>query len=137
MDRAMTKKKTVLCIDDEDSVLSIMETGLSELGYNVVTAMSPKKAQEALANNNVDIIVMDIMMPELDGITFTREIHADPKTSHIPIVICSGLDDPATLNDAMLFGAVDYLVKPVDLKALQAKLLKALDIAEKRRGAAS
>lgn len=126
-------KPTVLCIDDEDAILGILEAGLSELGYNVLTAMSPKKAVQALKDNNVDVIVMDIMMPDLDGITFTREIHADPKTSHIPIVICSGLDDPATLNDAMLFGAVDYLVKPVDMGALKTKLQKALEIAAKRK----
>lgn len=125
------KKKKILAIDDEASVCEMYEQGLPRLGFEVTCAASAKKAKEILSHSLPDLIIMDIMMPDQDGISLTREILSAERTAHIPIVVVSGLSDAATLNDALLFGAIDYLVKPFEVETLKLKLDRALVIAEK------
>ena len=72
-------------------------------------------------------------MPDQDGISFTRELRADTKTSDIPIIVVSGLADAGTLNDALLFGAVDYMVKPIELDALTGKIERTFAALERRK----
>ena len=129
----MTGKKKILAIDDEVSVCDMYEQGLAALGYDVTCAPNAKRAWEYLNKTIPDLIIMDIMMPDQDGISLTRQIRAKSETSAIPIVVVSGLSDAATLNDALLFGAVDYLVKPIEIDILKNKLERALTMAEKRK----
>lgn len=126
-------KKKILAIDDEASVCDMYEASLPSLGYDVVCVSSAKKAKDALSKALPDLILMDIMMPDQDGISLTRDVHSEERTAHIPILVVSGLSDAATLNDALLFGAVDYLVKPFDIDILQNKIERALAVAEKRK----
>lgn len=126
-------KKLVLAVDDDVSLVDFYSTALKSLGYEVVCAVSGQKAKEAIAARKPDLILMDVMMPDQDGISLTRELRADAKTADIPIVVVSGLADAGTLNDALLFGAVDYLVKPIDLDTLSAKIERALGAAERRK----
>jgi len=126
------EKKIVLAIDDDTSVCEMYEQGLPNLGYKVVTATSAGRAKAYLEKEKPDVILMDIMMSDTDGITLTREIRSNPETADIPILVISGLSDAATLNDALLFGAVDYLVKPVNLSVLKGKLERAIALKDKR-----
>ncbi|MBI4423091.1 MAG: response regulator [Elusimicrobia bacterium] len=129
----MAARKRILAIDDEASVCDMYEQGLPPLGYDVTCCSSAKKAKESLAKSLPDLILMDIMMPDQDGISLTRDIRSEERTSQIPIVVVSGLSDAATLNDALLFGAVDYLVKPFDVEVLQGKIERALALAERKK----
>jgi CheY-like chemotaxis protein len=131
----MSKKKLILAVDDDASVCEFYETGLSTLGYDVTCASTAAKAKVSLASKRPDLILMDIMMPEQDGISLTRELRNDPKTGDIPIIVVSGLADAGTLNDALLFGAVDYVVKPIDLEALGSKLERTFTALERRKKA--
>jgi len=124
----MGDKPTILAVDDDASVCEMYEKGLPALGYDVICASSGNQAKERLKESKPDVILMDIMMADQDGISLTREIRSDPATADIPILVVSGLSDAATLNDALLFGAVDYLVKPIDISVLKAKLERALQL---------
>jgi len=126
-------KKKILAVDDDAAVCDMYERGLAALGYDVVCASSGARCRQALKKQKPDLILMDIMMSDEDGITLTRDIRADPATADIPILIVSGLSDAATLNDALLFGAVDYMVKPIDLDALKAKIERAAAAGAKRK----
>ncbi|MDD5656860.1 MAG: response regulator [Elusimicrobia bacterium] len=126
-------KKKVLAIDDDVSVCEYYETGLAALGFDVTCAPDAKHAREHLAAHRPDVILMDVMMPETDGISLTRELRDNPKTSGIPIIVVSGLADAGTLNDALLFGAVDYMVKPIDLDVLKTKIERAAAAGDKRK----
>lgn len=128
-------KKHVLAVDDEESARDLYATMLPQLGFDVSVASSAVEARKQLKKDPPDLILMDIMMPEEDGVGLTREIHADPKTASIPIIAVSALSDAATLNDALLFGAVDYVVKPFQPEDLKASIEKALAGAEKRKAA--
>jgi DNA-binding response OmpR family regulator len=75
---------------------------------------------------------MDIMMPGVDGISLMNDIRSRDAAQHVPIIAVSGLNDAATLNDALLFGAMDYLVKPFDLDTLTGKIRKAAELSRKR-----
>lgn len=129
----MHPKKLILAVDDDPSVCAWYEKNLPPLGYEVLCAASAHQAKETLVREKPDVILMDIMIPDQDGISLTKEIHSDPPTSHIPVIAVSVLGDPATLNDALLFGAMDYLVKPIELEALHGKIERAIRLAEARK----
>ena len=128
-------KKRVLAVDDDASVCEFYDQALRLSGYDVECSPSAAKAREALAKRRPDIILMDIMMPDQDGISLTRELRAAPATGHIPIIVVSGLADAGTLNDALLFGAVDYMVKPIELDTLKSKIERTFAALERRKKA--
>lgn len=128
-------KKRILAVDDDASVCEFYQHSLPMIGFEAACVTSAQKAREALAAKHPDLILMDIMMPEEDGISFTKELRNAEKTAHIPIIVVSGLADAGTLNDALLFGAVDYLVKPIDIDTLKAKIERALAAVERRKKA--
>jgi CheY-like chemotaxis protein len=128
-----TAKKKILAVDDDASIGEFYEHALKLLGYDVRVAASGRAAKESIAAQRPDLILMDIMMPEQDGISLTRELRADRKTSDIPIIMVSGLADAGTLQDALLFGAVGYLVKPVEPDALKVKIDSTLLAIENRK----
>ncbi len=129
-------KKRILAVDDDASACELYETSLELMGFDVQIATSARSAKESIQLLRPDLILMDIMMPEQDGISLTRELRNDPKTSDIPIVMVSGLADAGTLQDALLFGAVGYIVKPVEPEALKAKIDQTLAAIEHRKKAA-
>ncbi|MCG2725450.1 MAG: response regulator [Elusimicrobia bacterium] len=128
-------KIKIVAIDDDEAMLDVYETGLFAEDYEVKTFSDPKKGKEYLLSDNPelpDVVLMDIMMPGIDGISLMKDVHSNPKTTHIPIIAVSGLNDAATLNDALLFGAMDYLVKPFAIDSLKAKINKAWELNKKR-----
>ena len=128
----MAGKPKILAVDDDASVCALYEHGLPPMGYEVHCAPSAGRAKAFLQKELPDVILMDIMMSDQDGISLTQEIRSDPRTANIPILVVSGLSDAATLNDALLFGAVDYLVKPLDFEVLKTKLERVLSLKDKR-----
>lgn len=130
------KKITVIAIDDDETILEIYETGLAAAGMDVRTFCEPKKARDFFATAKPeelpDVVLMDIMMPGLDGISLMGAVRSKDAAAHIPIIAVSGLNDAATLNDALLFGAMDYVVKPFDMEALLAKVKKAAELSRRR-----
>ncbi|HNW43179.1 MAG TPA: response regulator [Elusimicrobiales bacterium] len=126
----------ITAIDDDESILEVYEAGLAAAGYDLVTFSDSRRAREFLdkcpAGDLPNVILLDIMMPGLDGITLMHHIRSKDSTAHIPIIAISGLNDAATLNDALLFGAMDYMVKPVDIAVLAEKIQKAAEVSKKR-----
>ena len=125
-------KKRILAVDDDASICEFYEATLETMGFDVRIAANARSAKESILLHRPDLILMDIMMPDQDGISLTRELRNDRKTSDIPIVMVSGLADAGTLQDALLFGAVGYLVKPIDYDALKAKIDSTLAAIENR-----
>ncbi|MHB2026296.1 MAG: response regulator [Elusimicrobiota bacterium] len=129
----MPDKKIILAVDDDVSICEFYERGLAVLGYDVFCATNARKAKEYVASRRPDLILMDVMMPDQDGISLTREFRSNPKISDVPIIVVSGLADAGTLNDALIFGAVDYLVKPIEVDVLKLKIERAFSAAERRK----
>ena len=112
-------KETILVVDDEASIRRILETRLSMIGYHVVTACDGQEALEAFRNTNPDLVVLDVMMPKLDGYGVCQELR---KESDVPIVMLTALGDVADRITGLELGADDYVVKPFSPKELEARI---------------
>ena len=112
----------VLVVDDIATNVKLLEARLSAEYYDVLTAFSGREALEVCANNNVDIILLDVMMPEMDGFEVCRALKSNPKTHHIPVVMVTALDQPSDRVKGLEAGADDFLTKPPDDMQLLARV---------------
>jgi len=106
-------------VDDEDFSLDLLDTLLSPLGHEIVSAQSGKTALEILAAKNIDLVLLDINMPGMDGLEVCRRIKADPQAKHIPVIMITSMDSRGHRLKAIEAGAEEFLSKPLD----QAELL--------------
>jgi DNA-binding response OmpR family regulator len=111
--------KTVLTVDDDNAITELLAMLLRTHGYEVLTANNGEEAVKFVKENNPHIVVLDLMMPGMDGWQVCKRVRA---FSNVPIVILSALDDPALIASALDAGADDYLVKPVSSSILVAHL---------------
>jgi len=110
-------------VDDEASIRRILETRLSMIGYDVVTAADGEEALETFRNTDPDLVVLDVMMPKLDGYGVCQELR---KESDIPIIMLTALGDVADRITGLELGADDYVVKPFSPKELEARIRSVL-----------
>jgi two-component system, cell cycle response regulator len=108
----------VLVVDDVAANVKLLEARLAAEYFEVVTAMNGPQALEICAEGLCDIVLLDVMMPGMDGLEVCRRMKADPKTAHIPVVIVTALNQPADRISGLEAGADDFLTKPVDDIAL-------------------
>lgn len=119
MTATSSSKETILVADDEASIRRILETRLQMIGYHVVTASDGKEALELFKNYEPDLVVLDVMMPKLDGYGVCQELRKD---SDVPIVMLTALGDVADRITGLELGADDYVVKPFSPKELEARI---------------
>ncbi|MEO0946896.1 MAG: response regulator transcription factor [Cyanobacteria bacterium J06641_5] len=116
-------KERILVVDDEASIRRILETRLSMIGYDVVTAADGEEALETFGSSKPDLVVLDVMMPKLDGYGVCQELR---KESDIPIIMLTALGDVADRITGLELGADDYVVKPFSPKELEARIRSVL-----------
>ncbi|MCJ8508375.1 PleD family two-component system response regulator [Rhizobium lemnae] len=112
----------ILVVDDIPANVKLLEARLLAEYFDVLTAENGFKALEIVANTNVDVILLDIMMPGMDGFEVCERLKANPKTMHIPVVIVTALDQPADRVRGLKAGADDFLTKPVNDLQLVARV---------------
>ncbi len=112
-------RQKILVVDDEASIRRILETRLKMAGYNVVTAEDGEEAVELFNKTNPDIVILDVMMPKMDGYGVTREIR---RVSDVPIIILTALGDVSERITGLELGADDYVIKPFSPKELEARV---------------
>lgn len=108
----------VLVVDDIPANVKLLEARLSAEYFHVLTAYSGMEALEVCANDRVDVILLDVMMPGIDGFEVCRRLKQSRETEHIPIVMVTALDQPSDKVQGLESGADDFLTKPVDEIAL-------------------
>jgi len=116
-------QEKILVVDDEASIRRILETRLSMIGYDVVTAADGEEAIATFNENHPDLVVLDVMMPKLDGYGVCQELR---KESDIPIIMLTALGDVADRITGLELGADDYVVKPFSPKELEARIRSVL-----------
>lgn len=129
------KTARILIVDDESNIRELLEEILSEEGYEVVTAQDADTARRSYAAQHFDLVLLDIWMPDTDGITLLREWSEAGKL--IPVVMMSGHGTVDTAVEATRLGAIDFMEKPVSLAKLLRTVEKALALkqpTEQRRG---
>ncbi|MFN3678287.1 MAG: response regulator transcription factor RpaB [Thermosynechococcus sp.] len=121
-------KEKILVVDDEASIRRILETRLSMIGYTVVTAADGEEALTTFRQEQPDLVVLDVMMPKLDGYGVCQELR---KESDVPIIMLTALGDVADRITGLELGADDYVVKPFSPKELEARIRSVLRRIEK------
>ena len=114
----------ILVVDDEHMTSEMLSTFLRLLGHEAIEAYNGKQALEKLAYTEPTAILLDIMLPDVNGIDLCRQLRADPATAHLPIIIISA-HAPPMIQQAEEAGANGYLAKPISLQSLKTALLKA------------
>ena len=112
----------MLIVDDIPTNVRLLEARLSAEYYDVLTAASGPEALEICATDDVDIVLLDVMMPGMDGFEVCSRLKADQKTSHIPVLMVTALDQPSDRVHGLDVGADDFLTKPVDDVQLMARV---------------
>lgn len=108
----------ILVVDDIATNIKLLEARLTAEYFDVVSAMNGREALSICRNAQCDIVLLDVMMPEMDGFEVCRRLKADPATHHIPVIMVTALDQPADRIRGLEAGADDFLTKPVSEVAL-------------------
>jgi DNA-binding NarL/FixJ family response regulator len=120
------REARILIVDDEPLNVDYLEQELEELGFATETASSGAEALERVAADPPDLVLLDVMMPEMDGITALRMLKRDPETRLIPVVLMTALNAVEDRVSGIEAGADDFLSKPVDERELLARIRTAL-----------
>jgi len=125
------KQYNILAVDDAKDTLMLLSFDLAEEGYQVFTAESGELALDVLAEQEIDMILLDMYMPGISGLAMLQKLKADPAFINIPIIMLSASDDEDQIVAALEFGADDYVTKPYIPKVLLARIRTSLRLLDK------
>jgi len=123
----MEKQPLILAVDDQELVLKLLRVNLSLEGYHVVTASNGMSALELLEEYEPELVILDIMMPGLDGFQVLNLIR---QRCNVPVIMLTAKCEETTLRDALVLGADDYITKPFSILELAARVRAKLRRAE-------
>jgi two-component system, OmpR family, alkaline phosphatase synthesis response regulator PhoP len=115
-------KEHILVVDDEEDILELVRYNLVKEGYRVTTVASGEEALRSARSVQPDIILLDLMLPGVDGLEVCRLLKQDPKTHHVPIIMLSAKGEEADIVTGLELGAADYITKPFSPRVLVARL---------------
>jgi two-component system cell cycle response regulator DivK len=120
-------KKKILLVEDNPATMDVVEKELEFLGYDTITADDGRKAVEMAEAHMPDVIIMDISLPQMDGLEATALIRENPKTKSIPILAATARALPGDREKCIQGGCNDYIAKPFTHRELGAALKRLLD----------
>ncbi len=121
---------SILVVDDEELIRSLLRLTLVRAGYDVIEAETGEEGITIVREQRVDLILLDVMMPGIDGFAVCEQIRQDPDMAHIPIIMLSARKDPQSRRESERVGATDYLTKPWATDVLLWRVDRALKNAE-------
>lgn len=121
-----TPPETILVVDDAPDVRLILKRGLSKRGFGVILADDGEQGLSKAAEGGVDLILLDVLMPGLDGLEVCRRLKADPATADVPVIFLTGHDSAEMVVKGLEVGANDFVSKPIVLSTLLARVEVAL-----------
>ncbi len=127
MDEDLTKKK-ILCVDDERDILDVLELNLKAMGYAVETANNGIEAGTKAVNFKPDLMIIDMMMPEMDGFATIKYFKNFEATKTIPIIALTSLTKLNDIENIYAAGADSYLAKPLKIKEISEMIKRILEI---------
>ena len=122
MTEPRSARDIVLVVDDSPETLSLLTDAIEAAGITVLVATSGDQAIELVGHITPDIILMDAVMPGVDGFETCRRLKADRAVSHVPIIFMTGLSETRHIVQGLEAGGVDYLTKPIDIDELLARI---------------
>jgi two-component system, sensor histidine kinase and response regulator len=127
-----SSRARILVVDDQVSIAKLLVTILGPFGYEIITVTSGKLALRKLEEQAVDLIMLDVLMPEMDGFKVCQRIRLQPELAEVPIIFLSAADDKTFIVRALEAGAVDYVVKPFNEAELVSRVRTHLALKQTR-----
>ena len=124
---------SILIVDDDEDIRSLLEFHLEKKKFDVDSADDAKSAQKKMLKKRPDVALIDVMMPDINGIDLCKWIVAQPSLQDLPMIMISALEDEATVQASMKIGAMGYITKPIDIKVLDNQIELALKRSERRK----
>jgi two-component system, OmpR family, alkaline phosphatase synthesis response regulator PhoP len=115
-------KERILVVEDEQDILELVRYNLARENYHVFCAVSGEEALRIIASQPLDLIVLDLMLPEMDGLEVTRRLKKNPRTQNIFIVMLTAKGSEADIVTGLEMGADDYITKPFSPRVLLARI---------------
>lgn len=119
-------KATILVVDDEEDIRELIELNLAQEGYRILTCETGEQALTMIRANTPDLIVLDLMLPGIDGLEVCKRLKADPATRQIPVVMLTAKGEESNIVVGLELGADDYITKPFSGKVLAARVRRVL-----------
>jgi DNA-binding response OmpR family regulator len=108
------QRKKILIVDDEPSMVSVLQRHVSNAGFEFVSATNGREALEKIQQEEVDLVLLDLMMPGMNGFETCRRIRENEKTKKLPVLIITALRSESDSDSATASGANEFIVKPID-----------------------
>lgn len=122
-----TSPASILVVDDNEANRDLLARRLKQQGYQIVTANDGQQALDTLQNKATDLVLLDIMMPNVNGYQVLEQMKASPQLLHIPVIIISAIDEMDSIVRCIEMGADDYLSKPFNPVLLRARVTSSLE----------
>ena len=119
-------KETILVVEDEEDIRELLKYNLEKEGYQVFGAATGEEGLRAVRDRRPDLILLDLMLPGVDGLEVCRRIRGEARTQHLPIIMLTAKGEEADIVTGLELGADDYIVKPFSPRVLLARLRAAL-----------
>lgn len=129
-----TGRGTIIVVDGSRTNLSVMGLRLTRMGYETVLVADPLAALDMVQARRFDLMILDMTMPLMSGLTVLAELRAAPITRHLPVMMITARSDPGAAIDALGAGADDHVVKPFDFDTLGARIERLLTRARTMEG---
>ena len=120
--RALTKTERIVVIEDEDDILEVIAYNLKREGYEVVTSTSGEDGLDKIERTAPQLVILDLMLPEIDGIELCRKLKADPLTQAIPVIMVTAKGEESDVVLGLGVGADDYITKPFSPREMVARV---------------
>ncbi len=121
------KTATILVIDDSTTNVVLLEAILNGKGYRIETALNATEAYQLIEKQKPDLILLDLLMPRINGYDFLENIKGRKETKDIPVIVVSAVTDSENIKRTMNMGAEDFIKKPVDIQNLITKVNNVLN----------
>ncbi len=122
MQQPKTEDFSILVVDDNKENLKVVSNFLKAEGYQIALAINAKDARKILEDTPIDLILLDVMMPGMDGFTFCRNLKEDPELAEIPVIFLTAKTETSDLVEGFQAGGVDYITKPFQREELIARV---------------
>ncbi len=115
-------RKTILVVEDEEDILELVEYNLGKNGFAVTTVTSGEEALQSIRSKLPDLVLLDLMLPGIDGLEICKHLKTDPKTQPIPVIMLTAKGEESDIVTGLELGADDYITKPFSPKVLIARI---------------
>jgi len=119
---------TILVVDDVEENRDILDRRLSKMGFKVEVAPDGQVAIDTMRNSIIDLVLLDIMMPEIDGISVLKQIREDSMFDDVPVIMVTAIDNMNVALDCLRKGACGYITKPFEMEQVRKQIQNCLNL---------